>query len=339
VNPGLERATVTASRPEISAPLLELEGVVKHFRSRDGRGVVRAVDGVTLALKPGETLGIVGESGSGKSTLGRLMLRLHEPDAGRIRFMGEDMLALGPRALRRRRRDMQLIFQDPYASLDPRLTVGESIAEPLVIHGIGDRASRRRKVAELLSLVGLDAEAATRYPHEFSGGQRQRIGIARAIALEPKLIVADEPVSALDVSIQSQVLNLLADLKARLGLAYVFISHDLAVVEHISDRVAVMYLGRVVELAEKRRLYREPAHPYTEALISAIPEPDAARRRRRIILSGDVPNPEAPPPGCPFHPRCPKAFERCRTDRPATTDLGEAGDPHLVDCHLYGPRA
>ncbi|HWA45770.1 MAG TPA: oligopeptide/dipeptide ABC transporter ATP-binding protein [Hypericibacter adhaerens] len=332
-------AAAPLARLQGLAPLLELDGVVKHFRSRDGKGSVRAVDGVSLSLQPGETLGIVGESGSGKSTLGRLMLRLHEPDAGRVLFQGEDLTTLAPRALRARRREMQLIFQDPYASLDPRFTVGASIAEPLVIHRIGDSASRRRKVEELLTLVGLEPDAARRYPHEFSGGQRQRIGIARAIALEPKLVVADEPVSALDVSIQSQVLNLLAELKARLRLAYVFISHDLAVVEHISDRVAVMYLGRVVELAERRRLYREPAHPYTEALISAIPEPDADRRRQRIILTGDVPNPEAPPPGCPFHPRCPKVFDRCRVERPATTNVGPPGDPHLVDCHLHGPRA
>jgi oligopeptide/dipeptide ABC transporter ATP-binding protein len=327
------------AQPQAITPLLQLDGVVKQFKSRDGKGSVRAVDGVSLAIRPGETLGIVGESGSGKSTLGRLMLCLHRPDEGRVRFEGEDLMALAPRALRARRRQMQLIFQDPYASLDPRFTVGASIAEPLVIHRIGDRASRQRKVEELLTLVGLEPDAARRYPHEFSGGQRQRIGIARAIALEPKLIVADEPVSALDVSIQSQVLNLLTDLKARLKLAYVFISHDLAVVEHISDRVAVMYLGRIVELAERRRLYREPAHPYTEALISAIPEPDAERRGRRIILKGDVPNPESPPPGCPFHPRCPKVFDRCRSERPATYDVGVPGDPHLVDCHLHGPRA
>jgi oligopeptide/dipeptide ABC transporter ATP-binding protein len=331
-------AARSALRLQSATPLLEIEGVVKHFKSRDGKGTVRAVDGVTLSLQPGETLGIVGESGSGKSTLGRLMLRLHEPDEGRIRFEGEDLLALDPAAMRLRRRQMQIIFQDPYASLDPRFTVGASIAEPLVIHRIGDRTSRRNKVQELLSLVGLEPDAARRYPHEFSGGQRQRLGIARAIALEPKLIVADEPVSALDVSIQSQVLNLLTELKGRLNLAYVFISHDLAVVEHISDRVAVMYLGRLVELAERRRLYREPAHPYTEALISAIPEPDADRRRQRIILSGDVPNPEAPPPGCPFHPLCPKVFDRCRIERPATYDVGGPGDPHLVDCHLHEPR-
>jgi len=233
---------------------------------------------------------------------------------------------------------MQPIFQDPYASLDPRFTVGDSIAEPLVIHRIGDRASRRRKVAELLEIVGLEPDAAQRYPHEFSGGQRQRIGIARAIALEPKLIVADEPVSALDVSIQSQILNLLIELKARLNLSYVFISHDLAVVEHISDRVAVMYLGRVVEMAETAELYRRAAHPYTEALISAIPQPNVEGRRERIILAGDAPNPEEPPPGCPFHPRCPKAFERCSREVPPAIEIGTAQSPHSVNCLLYGPQ-
>ena len=233
---------------------------------------------------------------------------------------------------------MQPIFQDPYASLDPRFTVGDSIAEPLVIHRIGDRASRRRKVAELLEIVGLEPDAAQRYPHEFSGGQRQRIGIARAIALEPKLIVADEPVSALDVSIQSQILNLLIELKARLNLSYVFISHDLSVVEHVSDRVAVMYLGRVVEMAATAALYRRAAHPYTEALISAIPQPNVEGRRERIILAGDAPNPEEPPPGCPFHPRCPRAFERCPREVPPTIELGTAQSPHSVNCLLYGPQ-
>ena len=316
-------------------PLLELVEVVKHFRSKDGTGVVHAVDGVSLTLRRGETLGIVGESGCGKSTLARVALRLVEPTAGAIRFEGEDLLALGPRALRARRRDMQLVFQDPYASLDPRFTVGAIIAEPLAIHGIGSRETRRRKVAELLRTVGLEADAARRYPHEFSGGQRQRIGIARAIALEPKLVIADEPVSALDVSIQSQILNLLADLKERLGLSYVFISHDLAVVEHISDRVAVMYLGRVVETADTDDLYARPAHPYTQALISAIPQPEPERRRERIVLGGDVPNPEAPPPGCPFHPRCPKAMPRCRSEAPEPRDIGTPERPHLVSCHLY----
>jgi len=326
---------MTATTP----PLLEVNGVVKRFLARDGKGVVTAVNDVSLAIRPGETLGIVGESGSGKSTLGRLMLRLIEPDAGEVRFDGQDLLHLTPSALRRRRRNMQLIFQDPYASLDPRCNIGDSIAEPLVIHGIGDGGARSRKVAELLTLVGLEPDAAARYPHEFSGGQRQRIGIARAIALEPKLIVADEPVSALDVSIQAQVLNLLVDLRARLGLSYVFISHDLAVVEHVSDRVAVMYLGRIVELAEKRRLYDKPAHPYTAALFSAIPELDATRRRQRTILAGDVPNPEAPPPGCAFHPRCPMVMPRCAVERPATYSVGNGATPHCVDCFLHAPAA
>ena len=319
----------------VSPPLLEVEGVAKHFRGKEGR-LLKAVDHVSLHLAAGETLGIVGESGSGKSTLGRLMLGLYPPTAGRVRFEGVDLAGLSPGTMRRLRRHMQPIFQDPYASLDPRFTVGASIAEPLVIHGIGDRVERGRRVAALLETVGLEPDAARRYPHEFSGGQRQRIGIARAIAPEPKLIVADEPVSALDVSIQSQILNLLIDLKARLNLSYVFISHDLAVVEHISDRVAVMYLGRVVESAETAALYRRAAHPYTQALVSAIPEPDAARRHERIILAGDAPNPEEPPPGCPFHPRCPQAMAHCRTMAPAPTELGSAASPHPVVCHLYG---
>jgi oligopeptide/dipeptide ABC transporter ATP-binding protein len=318
----------------VSVPLLELADLKKHYRSRDGSGVVRAVDGVSLTLAEGETLGIVGESGCGKSTLARLALRLIEPTAGAIRFAGEDLLALGAAALRARRRDMQIVFQDPYAALDPRLSVGTLIAEPLVIHRVGDRASRRRRVAELLDLVGLPQEAAKRYPHEFSGGQRQRIGIARAIALEPRLVIADEPVSALDVSIQSQILNLLIDLKARLGLSYIFISHDLGVVEYVSDRVAVMYLGRIVELCDTATLYGAARHPYTKALLSAVPEPDPARRRARIVLSGDIPSPEHPPPGCPFHPRCPQAMAICRETYPATRDFGTGGSAHRVDCHL-----
>jgi oligopeptide/dipeptide ABC transporter ATP-binding protein len=317
------------------APLLELVDVVKHFPSKDGRGMARAVDGVSLTLGRGETLGIVGESGSGKSTLARLMLRLIEPTAGAVHFDGEDLTRLGARALRAKRRDMQIVFQDPYASLDPRLAVGAIIAEPLEIHGIGSRADRRRRVAELLDLVGLEADAASRYPHEFSGGQRQRIGIARAIALEPKLVVLDEPVSALDVSIQSQILNLLLDLKERLQLSYVFISHDLAVVEHVSDRVAVMYLGHIVETTAAEALYAKPAHPYTEALMSAAPEPDPERRAQRIVLSGDPPSPESPPPGCRFHPRCPKVMEQCKSIPPATRDIGANGLRHLVNCHLY----
>ena len=324
-----------AAAPIETPPLLEAHDLVKRFPAKDGHGTVHAVDGVSLMLRPGETLGIVGESGCGKSTLARLLMRLIEPDAGTLRFDGSDFGGLDRGALRARRRDIQLIFQDPYASLDPRMTVGSIIAEPLAIHGIGTRRQRREKVAELLDLVGLGPAAAGRYPHEFSGGQRQRIGIARAVALEPRLIIADEPVSALDVSIQSQILNLLLELKARLGLSYIFISHDLAVVEHVSDRVAVMYLGRIVETADTETLYRAPAHPYTRALISAIPQPDPARRRERIVLSGDIPSPEKPPPGCRFHPRCPQVMGVCSTESPATRTLGESREPHLVDCHLY----
>ncbi len=315
--------------------LLRAVEVKKHFPARDGGGTVHAVDGVSLAIAPGETLGVVGESGCGKSTLGRTILRLIEPTAGEIVFDGTDLRALGPRALRAKRRDMQMIFQDPFASLDPRLTVEAIVAEPLVVHGIGNRAARREAVAELLKTVGLDADAARRYPHEFSGGQRQRIGIARAIALRPKLVVADEPVSALDVSIQSQILNLMVDLRRRFNLAYMFISHDLAVVEHVSDRVAVMYLGRIVETAETEALFARPSHPYTEALISAVPQP-GAKGRRRIVLAGEIPNPENPPPGCPFHPRCPKAMDICRTLPPPECDIGEPDHPHRVRCHLYG---
>ncbi|MEE8532406.1 MAG: oligopeptide/dipeptide ABC transporter ATP-binding protein [Alphaproteobacteria bacterium] len=314
--------------------MLAVRDLAKHFRAADG-AVIRAVDGVSLALAGGETLGVVGESGCGKSTLGRTILRLLEPTAGEIVFDSADLLALDPRALRAARRDMQMIFQDPFASLDPRLRVGAIIAEPLVIHGIGSRRERRRAVAELIETVGLDADAATRYPHEFSGGQRQRIGIARAVALEPRLIIADEPVSALDVSIQSQILNLMVDLRRRFGLAYIFISHDLAVVEHVADTVAVMYLGRIVEYAAVDDLFARPGHPYTAALISAVPEPDPARRRDRVVLKGDMPNPENPPPGCPFHPRCPMAMDACRTTPPTETDIGTAGHPHLVRCHLY----
>ncbi len=315
--------------------LLEVQDVTKHFRAKGGQGRVHALNGVSLHLRRGETLGIVGESGCGKSTLARVVLRLIEPTSGAIRFDGSDLRALDARSLRARRRDMQLIFQDPYASLDPRLTVGTIIGEPLAIHGVGGRAARRSKVAELLGLVGLEPDAAARYPHEFSGGQRQRIGIARAIALEPKLVVADEPVSALDVSIQSQILNLLVELRQRLALSYVFISHDLAVVEHLSDRVAVMYLGEIVETCDTESLFRSPGHPYTQALISAIPQPDPEHRQKRIVLSGDIPNPEAPPPGCPFHPRCPQAMERCRVEAPPVTDIGTPDRPHRVACHLH----
>jgi peptide/nickel transport system ATP-binding protein/oligopeptide transport system ATP-binding protein len=317
-----------------TSPLLEAEGLVKHFPSRDSRGLVRAVDGVSLALWPGETLGIVGESGSGKSTVARLLLRLVEPTAGTVRFEGEDLGRLGTAALRARRRDMQIVFQDPYASLDPRMTIVDIIAEPLAIHRLGTRSERREKAVKLLRLVGLEPEAAERYPHEFSGGQRQRIGIARAVALEPKLVILDEPVSALDVSIQSQILNLLMDLKRRLGLSYLFISHDLSVVEHVSDRVAVMYLGRIVETAPAEDLFRRPLHPYTEALVSAIPGKPAGRGGR-ILLKGDPPSPEEPPSGCPFHPRCPKAMDRCRSETPPERAVAGGQGQRSVTCHLY----
>ncbi|UEM24842.1 ATP-binding cassette domain-containing protein (plasmid) [Skermanella mucosa] len=325
------------SAPEATAPddLLTVENLTKHFPIKGG-GVIHAVNGVSLSQRRGETIGIVGESGCGKSTLARLCLRLVEPTSGAIRFDGEDIRALPARALRARRRDMQIIFQDPYASLDPRMSVGDIIREPLDIHSIGNRAERRVQVAQLLEKVGLPADAARRYPHEFSGGQRQRIGIARAIALKPKLVVADEPVSALDLSIQSQVLNLLVALRVEMNLSYLFISHDLAVIRYISDRVAVMYLGRIVELADVDTLYADPAHPYTRALLSAIPQPDPERRRARTVLAGDLPNPESPPPGCPFHPRCPAAMDHCRTVEPAERNIGTPDRPHLVSCHLYG---
>ncbi|EWY37219.1 hypothetical protein N825_21050 [Skermanella stibiiresistens SB22] len=317
-----------------SDDLLAVEDLTKHFPLKTG-GVIHAVNGVSLRQRRGETIGIVGESGCGKSTFARLCLRLIEPTSGAIRFDGGDLRSLPARALRAKRRDMQIIFQDPYASLDPRMSVGDIIREPLDIHAIGNRAERRAQVVELLEKVGLPPDAARRYPHEFSGGQRQRIGIARAIALRPKLVVADEPVSALDLSIQSQVLNLLVTLRAEMNLSYLFISHDLAVIRHISDRVAVMYLGRIVELAEVDALYANPAHPYTRALLSAIPQPDPTRRRPRTILAGDLPNPETPPSGCPFHPRCPSALEQCATVYPASRNIGPPDKPHLVDCHLY----
>ncbi|HTN95548.1 MAG TPA: oligopeptide/dipeptide ABC transporter ATP-binding protein [Nordella sp.] len=315
----------------MNRPLLVAENLVKHYKARDGKGVARAVDGVSLTLEKGETLGIVGESGCGKSTLARLVLRLIEPTAGRVMLDGEDILALRPGQLRRRRRDMQIVFQDPFASLDPRMSIGQIITEPLDIHKVGTPADRRRKVEDLLLLVGLDRSALTRYPHEFSGGQRQRIGIARAIALEPKLLVLDEPVSALDVSIQSQILNLLIDLKSRLDLSYIFISHDLSVVEHVSDRVSVMYLGRIVEEGTASQVLRQPKHPYTEALVSAVP---GTKRGPRIVLKGDPPSPEAVPGGCRFHPRCPKVLDICSHTAPPS--ISGAGSSR-VECHLYGP--
>ncbi len=315
--------------------LLRVTELTKYFVSRRGKAVIRAVDGVNLTLKSGETLGVVGESGCGKSTLGRTILRLIEPTSGEIEFDGQDLLSLGPSALRAKRREMQMIFQDPFASLDPRLDIGTIVAEPLVIHRIGDRASRRQATLDLLETVGLEPDATKLYPHEFSGGQRQRIGIARALALRPRLIIADEPVSALDVSIQSQILNLLVELRQRFGLSYIFISHDLAVVEHVSDTVAVMYLGRIVETAATEELFARPSHPYTEALISAVLQTDPARRDARMVLKGEMPDPENPPAGCPFHPRCPKAMEVCSSTTPKETDIGSEGRPHLVRCHLY----
>ncbi len=319
----------------MTAPLLEAKDLTKRFvaaRSWLGAPVkhVSAVEGISLSVAPGETLGLVGESGCGKSTAGRLVLRLIEPTAGSIRFAGEEIAHLKGQALRRLRRHMQLVFQDPYASLNPRMTVADTLAEPLMLHALVPPARRRERVAELLRLVGLSPDHARRYPHEFSGGQRQRIGIARALAVEPELIVCDEAVSALDVSVQAQVLNLLKDLQARLGVALIFIAHDLAVVRHIAHRVAVMYLGRIVEVAPARELYAGPRHPYTRALLSAIPVPAPGAARRRIILAGDVPSPIDPPPGCRFHTRCPFAEPRCRSEVPML-----AGDGHQVACHRW----
>ena len=313
-------------------PLLEARNLSKSFPARDGKGLVRAVNAVNLTLAEGETLGVVGESGCGKSTLARMLMRLIEPSAGEVLFRGENLLTLSPAAMRQRRRDIQIVFQDPYASLDPRMTIAQIIAEPLDIHGIGSKAERAAKVQELLALVGLDPQAGRRYPHEFSGGQRQRIGIARAIALEPKLVVLDEPVSALDVSIQSQILNLLDDLKARLKLSYIFISHDLSVVQHVSDRVAVMYLGRIVEEGRAEAVLGAPKHPYTQALISAVPEIDPTKRKAHMLLPGDPPNPENIPAGCPFHPRCPLAIDICRSVEPDFRgDAASRARCHLVE--------
>ncbi|SDB06808.1 ABC transporter ATP-binding protein [Belnapia rosea] len=313
----------------MSAPLLEVEGLARHWAVKGG--TVRAVDGVSFALGRGETLALVGESGCGKSTTARLALRLIEPTAGRVRIDGTDITGLSGGALRRMRRQAQIIFQDPYASLNPRLTVGEAIAEPLIVHGIGDAASRAARVRELLGLVGLASWQAGRFPHEFSGGQRQRIGIARALAVQPALIICDEPVSALDVSIQAQVVNLLKDLQARLGLAYLFIAHDLAVVKHMADRVAVMYLGRIMEVADKRSLFANPRHPYTRALLSAIPQPDPRRRGMVKPLGGDVPSPLNPPPGCRFHTRCPHAEAICREVEPPDVEVAPG---HRSACHF-----
>jgi oligopeptide/dipeptide ABC transporter ATP-binding protein len=318
--------------------LLEVKGLVKHFvaeRSVFGRPTahVKAVDGVSFSVEARKTLALVGESGCGKSTVSRMVLRLIEPDAGSIRFEGRDLLALDANELRAFRRDAQIIFQDPYASLNPRMTVSQILSEPLALHDLMPRARRRERVEELLRLVGLEPRFARRYPHEFSGGQRQRIAIARALAVEPKLIICDEPVSALDVSIRSQILNLLRDLQDRLGLAYIFVSHDLAVVKHIADRVAVMNLGVIVETAETQALFASPRHPYSRALLSAIPLPNPRAKRGRMLLQGEMPSALNPPSGCRFHTRCPQVIERCRIEVPQL--LADAAG-HSTACHRTG---
>lgn len=324
----------------MNKPLLEVNNLVKHFPITGGvlgREVARvhAVDNVTIKVEQGKTLGLVGESGCGKSTLGRALLRLTEPTSGQIVFEGKDITHVSQKELRPLRREMQIIFQDPYASLNPRMSIREVLNEPFEIHGIAtDKREREEKIQSLLKEVGLHPDAANRYPHEFSGGQRQRIGIARALALQPKLIVCDEPVSALDVSIQSQILNLMMDLKEKYNLSYVFIAHDLAVIEHISDEVAVMYLGQVVEHTTAKQLYENPRHPYTRALIASIPVPQVREKRKAAVLQGDVPSPITPPPGCRFHTRCPFVQDKCKKEAPALRNLGGEAAPHWASCHF-----
>jgi oligopeptide/dipeptide ABC transporter ATP-binding protein len=317
-------------------PVLDVRGLKKHFPIRRGllrtiAGHVYAVDGVSFSIAPGQTLGLVGESGCGKSTVARAVIRLVEPTAGEVKIMGHDILPLDKAQMREHRRRAQIIFQDPFSSLNPRMSAGDIVGEPLVVHAIGSKAERREKVAALFERVGLRASQMNSLPHQFSGGQRQRIGIARALALDPQLIIGDEPVSALDVSIQAQVINLMMDLQAEKNLSYLFIAHDLAVVEHISHRVAVMYLGRLVEHADKRTLFSSPQHPYTEALLSAVPVPNPRLKRAKRVLQGDVPSPINPPPGCHFHTRCPYATERCQVEVPP---LVEVARDHWVACHL-----
>ncbi|RAT98018.1 ABC transporter ATP-binding protein [Brevibacillus sp. Leaf182] len=320
----------------MTTPLLEVKGLQQHFPIKGGflkrtTGHVKAVDGIDLTVYPGETLGIVGESGCGKSTTGRTILRLLEPTAGEVWFDGKDLAKLPKEEMRVMRRNLQMIFQDPYASLNPRMTIKQILMESLMVHNIGTKAEREKVIEEIIQVVGLRKEHLSRHPHDFSGGQRQRIGIARALVVKPKLIIADEPVSALDVSIQSQVLNLLKDLKKEFNLTLMFISHDLSVVKHLCDRIAVMYLGRIVEIADKRTLFENPSHPYTRALLSAVPVAKPRQKRERILLAGDLPSPANPPSGCTFHPRCPYATEICKTQVPSLSDIG---DGQLVSCHL-----
>ena len=335
-----DRRSPADGRAAEQLPLLELKDVVKHFPITRGVvfkrriGAVQAVDGVSLSLYPGETLGLVGESGCGKSTLAKLLLRLEEPTSGHAYFAGEDIFAMSRRRLRRVRRDIQIVLQDPYSSLNPRMTVGDIVGEPFAVHrDVVPKGDRRRRVQELLEVVGLDPDHVNRYPHQFSGGQRQRVGIARGLALRPKIIVCDEPVSALDVSVQAQVINLLEELQDEFGLSYIFIAHDLSVVRHISDRVAVMYLGKIVEVGDQAEVYERPAHPYTQALLSAVPTPDPTLRgtTQRIILEGDVPSPANPPSGCHFRTRCWKAHDICAEDEP---ELVPRSTSHPDACHF-----
>ncbi len=328
-------ASDSTPRPN-RAPALEVRDLKKHFPVKKGIlqktiGHVYAVDGVSFTIREGETLGLVGESGCGKSTVGRAILRLVEPTSGSIKIEGEEIIGLSKKEMRPYRREMQIIFQDPFSSLDPRMSAGDIVGEPLKVHGVGNAKERRERVAELFTRVGLRQAQMDNFPHQFSGGQRQRIGIARALALNPKLIIGDEPVSALDVSIQAQVINLLVDLQQELGLGYLFISHNLAVVEHISHYIAVMYLGRIVEYADKRTIFTNPRHPYTEALLSAVPVPDPAIKRKKVVLQGDVPSPMHPPSGCHFHTRCPIAQDRCKVESPLLRDVGGG---QKVSCHF-----